>query len=62
MISIIVGWALCGILTAAGVFTDDPKDIGYMARTDARATIISDADWFYFPYPCKTLHYYICDE
>ena len=53
MISILIGWALCGILTAAGVFTDDPNDIGYKARTDARSNIIKEADWFYMPYPGK---------
>ena len=43
---------MCGILTAAGAFTDDPNDPGYRARTDARASSVTDIPFFYFPYPC----------
>ncbi|KAJ8305015.1 hypothetical protein KUTeg_018598 [Tegillarca granosa] len=51
LIAIIVGWMVSGILTAAGVFSDDPNAPDFNARTDARADVISNFPWFYFPYP-----------
>ena len=50
-----VGIALIfsGILTAAGAFTDDPKEISYRARTDNRIDVVSQASILYFPYPCE---------
>ena len=54
MWGIVVAWILAGILTAAGVFTDTPGEVGYMARTDTRLPALHEAPWFYFPYPGKT--------
>ncbi|KAL5004152.1 hypothetical protein ScPMuIL_017608 [Solemya velum] len=51
LIAILFGWMLSAILTMCGVFTDNPDDPGYAARTDARAGIIEESTWFYFPYP-----------
>ncbi|XP_045170564.2 solute carrier family 23 member 2-like isoform X2 [Mercenaria mercenaria] len=51
LISIILNWLLCGLLTKFGVFPDDPKHPGFNARTDARISIIRDHPWFTFPYP-----------
>ncbi|KAL4221143.1 hypothetical protein ACF0H5_019402 [Mactra antiquata] len=51
LISIIVNWLLCLILTSYDVFPDDPNAIGYKARTDARNDIIRDNPWFNVPYP-----------
>ena len=51
-LAVAVAWTVCGILTAAGAFTDDPSDPGYRARTDARASAVTDIPFFYFPYPC----------
>lgn len=51
LISIIVNWAICAILTSADVLTDDPTNPEYNARTDARNQIIQDNPWFTFPYP-----------
>ena len=51
LISILLNWLLCGILTSAGVFTNDPKNIEYKARTDARSDVIYTSPWFTFPYP-----------
>ena len=57
LISILIGWLLCGILTAADALSNNKDDLEYMARTDARTDIISQASWFYFPYPgCITWH------
>ena len=47
-----MAWTVCGILTAAGAFTDYPNKPGYRARTDARASAVTDIPFFYFPYPC----------
>lgn len=49
LIAILVGWLVCGIMTAAGAF--EPDDI--YARTDSRLDVIRDAAWFKFPYPGK---------
>ena len=63
LIAILLGWGLCGILTAAGVFTDDKTSKEYTARTDARTDVIDKASWFYFPYPgnlvCFSVRYFL---
>ena len=51
LIATIVGWLMSGILTAAGVFSDNPKATDYYARTDSRLFIIRDTNWFILPYP-----------
>ncbi|OWF42907.1 Solute carrier family 23 member 2 [Mizuhopecten yessoensis] len=51
LIALVIGWLLCGILTAAGVFSTDRASKDYYSRTDARTDVISRASWFYFPYP-----------
>ncbi|XP_034328333.2 solute carrier family 23 member 1 [Magallana gigas] len=51
LISMIVGWIVSWIITAAGGFTDDKLDKGYKARSDSRLSGIDAADWFIFPYP-----------
>ncbi|GFN75261.1 solute carrier family 23 member 2 [Plakobranchus ocellatus] len=53
LISVLVGWALSGILTASGYFTDDKTSNEYLARTDAKGDIIAQADFFEMPYPGK---------
>ncbi|VDI69361.1 solute carrier family 23 (nucleobase transporter), member 1/2 [Mytilus galloprovincialis] len=47
LIAILVGWLVCGIMTAVDAF--EPDDI--YARTDSRLDVIRDAAWFKFPYP-----------
>ncbi|XP_033761497.1 solute carrier family 23 member 2-like [Pecten maximus] len=51
LIGLLAGWGLSAVLTYAGVFSDDPSNLDYMARTDARAEIITNANWFNVPYP-----------
>lgn len=53
ILGIIVAWIVCAIVTAAGGFPDDPKSPQYLARTDARTQVLSEASWFRFPYPGK---------
>ena len=48
LLTIVVMWGLCAILTATEVLSEnDPS------RTDTRIDIFHDAEWFRFPYPCK---------
>eukprot|EP00058_Branchiostoma_floridae_P015222 XP_002600710.1 hypothetical protein BRAFLDRAFT_83451 [Branchiostoma floridae] len=51
ILAIICAWILSAILTAAGAYTDDPSNPQYLARTDARTSVLNDSPWFYFPYP-----------
>ena len=51
LISILLNWLICGILTASGVLTNDPNDPQYKTRTDARSDVIIGSPWFTFPYP-----------
>ncbi|KXJ16541.1 Solute carrier family 23 member 2 [Exaiptasia diaphana] len=51
IIAIIIAWIVCGIVTAAGGFPDNPAKPGYLARTDARTIVLKEAKWFRFPYP-----------
>ncbi|WAQ93785.1 S23A2-like protein [Mya arenaria] len=62
LISIVLNWLLCGVLTYAGLLTDDKKNIGYNARTDARIQIVRDNPWLTFPYPVLDSigDYYAC--
>lgn len=46
LLTIILMWGLCGILTATDVF-----EPGHAARTDVRIKVLTDAKWFYVPYP-----------
>ena len=44
-------------MTAAGAFPTDKTNIQYKARTDARTSVITNAEWFYLPHPGMiTLH------
>ena len=51
ILAIAVAWAICAIITAAGGFPSDPKVPQYLARTDSRTAVLSEAKWFRFPYP-----------
>ena len=39
-------WGLCGILTLTNTFGE-----GHPSRTDARINVLTNAKWFYIPYP-----------
>ncbi|KAL4231423.1 hypothetical protein ACF0H5_009000 [Mactra antiquata] len=51
LLSILVTWIICWILTAVGAFPDDPQRLSYRARTDVRLGVIGRTPWFYVPYP-----------
>ncbi|XP_038211925.1 solute carrier family 23 member 2 [Zerene cesonia] len=46
LLTIVIMWAICGILTVAGALPP-----GHPARTDLKVNIIEDAPWFRVPYP-----------
>lgn len=46
LLTIVIMWAICGILTLTDVFRP-----GHPARTDLKLKIIDDAPWFRVPYP-----------
>lgn len=46
LLTIIIMWGICLILTLSDVFPD-----AHPARTDARIRVLNDAAWFYIPYP-----------
>jgi hypothetical protein len=46
-----IGWAVCGIMTAADVIPFNKNDTRFYTRTDARSYIIGTSSWFFFPYP-----------
>ena len=53
ILAIAVSWIICAIITGAGGFPSDPSIPQYMARTDARAAVVKEAEWFRMPYPGK---------
>ncbi|XP_061189683.1 solute carrier family 23 member 1-like isoform X2 [Saccostrea echinata] len=51
ILAVLVAWLVCGILTIAGAFSDNPEALEYQARTDANVKVLHNANWFFFPYP-----------
>jgi len=54
ILSIIIGWVLCAILTVTDAIPSDEQHWSYYARTDVKIQVLSDANWFRFPYPCRS--------
>ncbi|XP_061194412.1 solute carrier family 23 member 1-like [Saccostrea echinata] len=46
-----VGWITSAILTSIGVFSDDPKNPEFYARTDSKIAVVEKIPWLVFPYP-----------
>ncbi|CAL1527305.1 unnamed protein product [Lymnaea stagnalis] len=51
LISILLGWMVSFVMTEYNFLPNDPADISYNARTDARSQSVRDTSWFLFPYP-----------
>ncbi|KAL4232262.1 hypothetical protein ACF0H5_009836 [Mactra antiquata] len=51
LIAILIGWAVCGVMTATDAIPNNKNDTRFYTRTDARSYIIETSSWFYFPYP-----------
>ncbi|KYO17514.1 solute carrier family 23 member 1 [Alligator mississippiensis] len=44
-------WLMCFVFTVTNVFPSNPEAYGYLARTDIKGDVLSQAPWFRFPYP-----------
>lgn len=51
ILAVILAWSVSAILTECDVFTSNSTLPEYKARTDARLDVLSNANWFFFPYP-----------
>ncbi|XP_029290168.1 xan_ur_permease domain-containing protein [Cottoperca gobio] len=51
LLGISLSWLICYILTTYNVLPTEPDQYGYLARTDLKGNVISQASWFHFPYP-----------
>ncbi|MEQ2221646.1 hypothetical protein ILYODFUR_017886, partial [Ilyodon furcidens] len=51
LLGITVSWLICYILTTCNVLPAEPGQYGFLARTDLKGEVISQAPWFTFPYP-----------
>ncbi|XP_067937954.1 solute carrier family 23 member 2-like [Watersipora subatra] len=51
ILAITVSYIVSIILTYTNVFSNDPRLPGYNARTDSRISVLTNAQWFRFPYP-----------
>ncbi|XP_005405542.1 PREDICTED: solute carrier family 23 member 1-like isoform X3 [Chinchilla lanigera] len=51
LLALCLSWLLCYVLTITDVLPSAPTAPGYLARTDSRGNVLSQAPWFRFPYP-----------
>ncbi|KAG7214921.1 hypothetical protein INR49_005196 [Caranx melampygus] len=51
LLGITLSWLICYILTTYNVLPADPDQYGYLARTDLKGDVMSQAPWVSFPYP-----------
>lgn len=56
LLSIVLMWMVCAVLTITNVFPDDPSSLRYMARTDSKSSLLHLTPWFIFPYPGMQSH------
>uniref|UniRef100_F6R532 Solute carrier family 23 member 1-like n=1 Tax=Monodelphis domestica TaxID=13616 RepID=F6R532_MONDO len=51
LLGLSISWILCYVLTVTNVFPSSPSAYGYLARTDTKGSVLSQAPWFRIPYP-----------
>lgn len=51
LLALCISWLLCFVLTTTNTFPSAPTAYGYLARTDTKGSVLSQAPWFRFPYP-----------
>ena len=51
LLALCLSWLFCFVLTVTNTFPTSPSAYGYMARTDTKGSVLSQAPWFRFPYP-----------
>ncbi|XP_040857875.1 solute carrier family 23 member 1-like [Ochotona curzoniae] len=51
LLALCLCWLLCFLLTATDSLPSAPTAYGYLARTDTKGSVLTEAPWFRFPYP-----------
>uniref|UniRef100_A0A8C4VJR8 Solute carrier family 23 member 1-like n=1 Tax=Gopherus evgoodei TaxID=1825980 RepID=A0A8C4VJR8_9SAUR len=51
LLGLAITWLICFALTVTNAFPSDAAVYGYLARTDIKGDVLSQAPWFRFPYP-----------
>lgn len=51
LLGLCISWFLCFVFTVTNTFPSAPTAYGYLARTDTKGNVLSQAPWFRFPYP-----------
>ncbi|XP_023609277.1 solute carrier family 23 member 1-like isoform X5 [Myotis lucifugus] len=51
LLALCISWLLCFALTETNILPSAPTAYGYLARTDTKGDVLSQAPWFRFPYP-----------
>ncbi|XP_044534456.1 solute carrier family 23 member 1-like isoform X2 [Gracilinanus agilis] len=51
LLGLSISWILCYVLTVTNAFPSSPSAYGYLARTDTKGSVLSQAPWFRVPYP-----------
>ncbi|XP_076997054.1 solute carrier family 23 member 1-like isoform X1 [Tamandua tetradactyla] len=51
LLALCISWLLCFVLTVTNTLPLAPEAYGYLARTDIKGSVLSQAPWFRFPYP-----------
>lgn len=51
LLALCISWLFCFVLTVTNTLPKSPMAYGYMARTDTKGSVLSQAPWFRFPYP-----------
>ncbi|XP_058153399.1 solute carrier family 23 member 1-like [Dasypus novemcinctus] len=51
LLALCLSWLLCFVLTVTNALPSAPTAYGYLARTDVKGSVLSQAPWFRLPYP-----------
>uniref|UniRef100_A0A8C3WX56 Solute carrier family 23 member 2 n=1 Tax=Catagonus wagneri TaxID=51154 RepID=A0A8C3WX56_9CETA len=51
LLALCLSWLLCFVLTVTNALPSAPTAYGYLARTDTKGNVLSQAPWFRVPYP-----------
>lgn len=51
LLAMVVMWAVCAVLTFAGVLPDDSNVYGHAARVDLKVETLHSTPWLSLPYP-----------
>ncbi|XP_040147329.1 solute carrier family 23 member 1 isoform X3 [Ictidomys tridecemlineatus] len=51
LLGLCISWFICFVLTVTNTLPSSPTDYGYLARTDTKSNVLSQAPWFRIPYP-----------